>query len=70
MLFRSRILGTRFGHHAVNLVAEKKFGYMVSLRGLKIVPVSLTKATGRNRRVPQNADLIKTATAVGVSFGI
>ncbi len=65
-----RILGTRFGYHAVKLVANKEFGKMVSLRGLKIVPVSLTKATARNRNVPPNGDLVKTARAVGVSFGV
>ena len=39
-----RILGTRFGVKAVELIKEGKFGYMVSLQGNKIVPVPLEKA--------------------------
>lgn len=64
-----RILGTRFGHHAVQLVAKGRFGQMVSLQGLKIINVSLKKAID-TRLVPKNCDLIKTAKAVGVSFGV
>lgn len=36
-----RILGTRFGVKAVELVRDKKFGQMVSLQGNKITSVSL-----------------------------
>lgn len=41
-----RVLGTRFGVEAVQLVLEGKFGYMVSLQGNKIVPVQIEKAVG------------------------
>lgn len=39
-----RVLGTRFGVKAVELVSEKKFGRMVALRGDKIIDVSLEEA--------------------------
>lgn len=39
-----RVLGTRFGVKAVELVNDKKFGRMVSLNGNKIVDVSLEEA--------------------------
>lgn len=39
-----RILGTRFGVRAVELVMDKKFGRMVALAGNKIVDVSLEDA--------------------------
>ncbi|MFC1804739.1 6-phosphofructokinase [Candidatus Omnitrophota bacterium] len=39
-----RILGTRFGVKAVELVRDKKFGRMVSLTGNKIVDVPIGKA--------------------------
>jgi len=42
-----RILGTRFGIKAVELVMRGKFGYMASLRGNKIVEVPLEKATSK-----------------------
>ena len=40
-----RVLGTRFGVKAYELVKAKKFGKMVSLRGTEIVDVSLEEAT-------------------------
>lgn len=39
-----RILGTRFGIKAVELVNEKKFGHMAALSGNKIIDVPLAKA--------------------------
>ena len=42
-----RVLGTRFGVEAVQLVLEGKFGYMVSLQGNKIIPVSIEQAVGK-----------------------
>lgn len=47
-----RILGTRFGIHAVQLVKSGKFGYMVSLQGRNIVPVKLEDAVGKLKTVP------------------
>ncbi len=46
-----RVLGTRFGVKAVELVKEKKFGQMVSLSGNKIISVPLEKATGTLKTV-------------------
>ena len=46
-----RVLGTRFGVEAVNLIIEKKFGYMVSLQGNKIDKVPIDKAVGQLKTV-------------------
>jgi phosphofructokinase-like protein len=46
-----RVLGTRFGVAAIDLVAKKKFGYMVGLKGNRIVPVPLKKAVSRLKTV-------------------
>ncbi len=40
-----RILGTRFGIRAYELVKEKKFGRMVSLKGTEIIDIPLEEAT-------------------------
>jgi len=40
-----RILGTRFGIKAVELIKEKKFGRMVALSGNKIIDVDIKEAT-------------------------
>ncbi len=46
-----RVLGTRFGVAAIDLVAEKKFGLMVSLKGNKVVSVSLREAISKLKTV-------------------
>ncbi len=65
-----RILATRFGVHAVEAVAGKKFGYMVGLRGQEIKTTPIKDAVAVPRRVKPDCDLVKTAAAVGTSFGI
>ncbi len=47
-----RVLGTRMGVKAVQLVQEGKFGQMVSLCGRDIVSVSLQEAVGELKTVP------------------
>jgi 6-phosphofructokinase 1 len=44
-----RVLGTRLGIHAAQLVINKQFGQMVALRGLKIVSYTLAEAVGTMR---------------------
>ncbi|MFQ5974979.1 MAG: 6-phosphofructokinase [Candidatus Hydrothermarchaeales archaeon] len=44
-----RVLSTRYGIAAVDMVAEGEFGKMTALRGQKIVPVSLEEAASGNR---------------------
>jgi 6-phosphofructokinase 1 len=46
-----RVLGTRFGVKAVELVKEGKFGEMASLKGNKIVSVPIEKAVGTLKTV-------------------
>jgi phosphofructokinase-like protein len=46
-----RILATRFGIGAIDLVHKKKFGYMVALRGSKIVSVPLKDVIGKRKAV-------------------
>ena len=48
-----RVLGTRFGVKAVELVKAKKFGTMVSLRGRKIESVSLGDAVKQLKLVDE-----------------
>jgi len=49
-----RVLATRFGVRAADLVAEKKFGVMVSLQGTRITDVPLVEATGTLKTVPES----------------
>jgi len=54
-----RILGTRFGIKAVELVESKKFGQMVSLSGTKVVSVPL--ASGVEKLKTLDMDIYKVA---------
>jgi len=59
-----RVLATRFGVAAVDLVTEKKFGRMVALQNNRIVDVSLEEATGSMKTL--DMELYKVAS---VFFG-
>lgn len=64
-----RILATRFGKAAADLVAQKKFGHMVAVRGDEIVSVPIRDAVSRPKYVDPDGNLVATARSVGVSFG-
>ncbi|HUK47986.1 MAG TPA: 6-phosphofructokinase [Terriglobales bacterium] len=48
-----RVLATRYGLGAIDMVHRAEFGKMASLRGNRIVSVPLAEATGTNRKVDQ-----------------
>lgn len=64
-----RILGARFGHAAIELVAKKNFGQMVSLRNGDIVSTPLASAAETQKRVDPAGQLVDTARALGVVLG-
>lgn len=64
-----RILATRFGVEAVNLIAWKKFGYMVCLRGRSIESVPIARAIKRIKRVSPRGQLVRAAEALGIELG-
>jgi 6-phosphofructokinase 1 len=51
---RDRVLATRYGLKAADLVHEGKFGQMAALRGDDIVDVSLDEATAELKTVPED----------------
>ncbi|HTS73072.1 MAG TPA: ATP-dependent 6-phosphofructokinase [Gaiellaceae bacterium] len=51
---RDRVLATRYGLKAADLVHEGRFGRMAALRGDAIVDVSLEEATAELKTVPQD----------------
>jgi len=64
-----RILATRFGVAAVELIARGEFGRMVCLRGAGIGSVPLGEAVGSPRFVDPASESVQAARAVGISFG-
>ncbi|MFA5388466.1 MAG: ATP-dependent 6-phosphofructokinase [Candidatus Omnitrophota bacterium] len=65
-----RILATRFGAYACGLAAKGDFGKVVVLKKGDIGTVDLAKVAGNTKRVNLEDPVIKTALAVGTSFGI
>jgi len=64
-----RILGTRFGVAATDLIAEGKFGKMVCLRNATIESVNISEVIGHLKKVDPKGEMVRTARAVGICFG-
>ena len=64
-----RQLGMQFGVKAVQLIAQRKFGSMVSYQNFETSDVPIADAVNRIRLVDPNHQLIETAREIGISFG-
>lgn len=64
-----RLLGTRYGAHAVKILMEGKVGQMVCLRGTEIESVPILDAVKELRTVKPDSDIVFAAKAVGIGFG-
>jgi 6-phosphofructokinase 1 len=64
-----RVLATRFGGKAVELVKRGDFSRMVASDPPDIVARRLEEVVGRTKTVPPDLDLLTTAKALGVTFG-
>ena len=64
-----RQLCTRFGVSAVEFIAREWYGNMTALKNQEICPVPIQEAVGKLRTVPPEGELVRTARALGISFG-
>jgi len=64
-----RVLATRFGVAAVELIARGEFGKMVALRSNSVIAVDVAEAIGHLKRVKPSGELVRTARAIGIGFG-
>jgi 6-phosphofructokinase 1 len=64
-----RVLATRFGYHAAQLVKAGQYGRMVALQGDNCVSAPLDEVAGRTRNVPLDHELVRAARGIGVSLG-
>jgi ATP-dependent phosphofructokinase / diphosphate-dependent phosphofructokinase len=64
-----RILSTKFGTYAIEMVIKKKFGRMVALKGNEITSVTIESAIAKQKLVQKNCQAVQAAKAVGISFG-
>ena len=64
-----RILATRYGAFAAELIAKGDYGQMVAIRNGKIGSIPLEKVGGKLSLVDPNDQLIEKARKMGVYFG-
>ena len=64
-----RVLATRLGTKAVELINAGQFGYMAAAAGNDIIAVPIEEAAKGPRNVPVDHSLITSARSVGTCFG-
>jgi 6-phosphofructokinase 1 len=64
-----RLLATRFGAMAVHLMAQGKVGHMVALHNGHMAVVPMSEAVSRQKQVPLDSDLVRTALDLGICLG-
>ncbi|MCQ2500458.1 MAG: 6-phosphofructokinase [Lachnospiraceae bacterium] len=64
-----RILSTRLGSEAAQLIMDGEFGYMVAIINGKIKKVPLAECAGKLKTVKPNCQEITAAKRIGISFG-
>jgi 6-phosphofructokinase 1 len=65
-----RVLATRYGSAAADLIAERNFGKMVALKNTEIIAVPLSEVSGKTKLVQHNDSLVIQAQKMGTNFGI
>lgn len=74
-----RVISTRYGTYAVEMIASGEFGKMVAVKHDKMVPVPIEEVVGSgevgetshggSKVVDPNGDLVQAAKCIGVVFG-
>lgn len=65
-----RVLATRYGAAAADMIAQRDFGKMVALRNSEIVSVPLSEVAGKLKLVQPYDPLVVQAMKMGTSFGV
>ncbi len=64
-----RVLCTRFGSFAAQLIKNKQYGNMVGMKNGETVAVPLSEVAGKLKNVPVDDQAVAAARRVGISFG-
>jgi len=64
-----RVLSTRYGVAAVDLINKGSFGQMVCLNGADISSIPIADAVGSIKNVDPNGELVIAAKSIGLTFG-
>lgn len=64
-----RILATRYGAYAAELIASENYGNMVAIKGNNLTAVPLEEVGGKLSLITADNPLVKKARNMGISFG-
>jgi len=64
-----RMLCTRMGVKAGELILERQYGRMISLSGTAITSVPLDEVAGKTRTIPPDCEILTQARLIGISLG-
>ena len=64
-----RVLSTRIGSYAAKLILNNEYGYMVGMVNGKTKKVPLEECAGKLKMVTPDAQEVKDAKRIGISFG-
>ena len=64
-----RVLATRLGAYAAEMILNKEYGCMVAIRNGETVKVPLEEVAGKLKYVNPDSNLVKEAKLTGISFG-
>ena len=64
-----RVLASRFGTEAANLIMNEEYGYMVGIVNREIVKVPLNEVAGKLKSVDPEAEIVQEAKMMDISFG-
>jgi 6-phosphofructokinase 1 len=66
---QDRLLASAFGVHAVEMIAEKRYGRMVAWNNRNVIDVPLVDAVKRSQMVEEDDALVATAKGLGICLG-
>jgi len=64
-----RILATRYGAKAAEMIAHQEYGKMVALNGQELTCIPLSEAGSKTRLVEPDNSIVRKARHLGTSFG-
>jgi 6-phosphofructokinase 1 len=64
-----RVLATRLGSFAVELIEQGTFGVMTAVRGDAVTAIPLERIVRRSQPLPPRSDLLRAAMAMGICLG-
>ena len=64
-----RVLSSRFGAHAAELIKNEDYGRLVVLKNNAVTSIPLSESAGKLKYVSPDDDIVKEAKTLGICFG-